>query len=71
MQSHISERIIFLGPHNYNKCNLHVFLLYVNVILSYSFKVVSAITKEVNVLFTAILEIAQDAMPFTLTSVLC
>ncbi len=42
--------------------NLHVFLLYFNVIISYSFKVEFAIIKSKCSVVAAILEITQDAL---------
>ncbi len=47
---------------NHNQSNMHVFLLYINVIISLSFKVVSAITNKVSAVSATILEITQDAL---------
>ncbi len=47
---------------NQNKSNLYVFLLYINVIISYYFKVEFAIIKSEHSMVNAILEITQDAL---------
>ncbi len=43
----------------HNKSNLHVFILYINVLISYSF---NEFAKKRDVLCAAILEITQDAL---------
>ncbi len=39
IQGRIAYRIISPGTENHNKSNLHAFLLYINIINLYSFKV--------------------------------
>ncbi len=63
-RSYILENLISLVAQKYNKSKLHVFLLYINTVISYSFKVESAIAKKMYDLtvFAAILKITQDAL---------
>ncbi len=47
---------------NPSDSNRHVFLLYINVMISYSFKVKIGNHKELNFVHATILEISQDAL---------
>ncbi len=62
MQGQRAYRFLSPETENHNKSNLHVFQLYINVIIWYSFKIELAITKKVSVVVTAILEITQDSL---------